>query len=156
MAQILLRSRRSDPAAARISRALFTLVSTNRHMSATVNRLPKSWTTGFLAKSSRSAKGIRLRSSATPVVGHLAVLDVLGVGQDVLGEELAAGDADLERLLQAEDDVEEVDRLGAEIADQRRFRSDLVLVDAQGVDQRGSDLFKNFFLCRHRSLISLT
>ena len=43
-----------------------TLLSTKRHMSATVSRLPKSCTTGFLAKSSRLANGIRLRSSASP------------------------------------------------------------------------------------------
>ena len=51
--------------------------------------------------------------------GHFAVLDVLGIGEDVLGEQFSAGNLDVERLFQAEDDVEEVDRLGSQVADER-------------------------------------
>ena len=58
------------------------------------------------------------------LVGDLAVLHELRVAlEDRLGEQLAARDLDAELALQAEDDVEEVDRLGPQVALQRRRRA---------------------------------
>ena len=48
-----------------------------------------------------------------PLGRQLAVLDHVGVGDDVLGEQLAARDLDPEVPLEPEHDVQEVDRLGA-------------------------------------------
>ena len=75
-----------------------------------------------------------------------AVVDVFGVGEDVFGEQLAALDLDVEGLFQAEHDVEEVDRLGAQVALQRGLGRDFVFVDAQRVDQRLLNLGKDFLL----------
>ena len=80
----------------------------------------------------------RLRQFGEALGGDLAVLHELGVAlEDRFREQLAARDLDAELALEPEDDVEEVDRLGAEVALQRDGRVDLVLVDVQRLDQRG-------------------
>src|SRR5262249_23230955 len=54
------------------------------------------------------------------LVSHLAVSNEAGVAlEDGLGEQFAARDPDAELPLQAEDDVQKVDRLGAQVALER-------------------------------------
>ncbi len=85
-------------------------------------------------------------------VGDAAVLHVLLVGEHIFREELVAGNLDVEGLFQAEDDVQEVDRLGSQVAHQRGFRLDVFVIHAQGVGEGDFDLSVNFVLCRHFAL----
>jgi hypothetical protein len=66
---------------------------------------------------------------------NLSVFDVLGVGEDVFWEQLAALDLDVEGFFQAEHDVEEVDTLGAQVALQRGLWLDFVVIDTQRIDE---------------------
>ena len=80
-------------------------------MSATVSRLPKSCTTGS-GEIVEVGEGHALAQLGQSLLGDLAVLDVLGVGEHVLGEQLAAGNLDVEGLFQAEHDgAESIDFL---------------------------------------------
>src|SRR3954452_1444466 len=67
---------------------------------------------------------------------YLAIFDVLGIGEDVFREQLTALDLDSERFLEAEHDIEEVDRLGAEVTLERGNWLYFVLIDAERIDQR--------------------
>jgi hypothetical protein len=51
--------------------------------------------------------------------------------KDALGEQFDALDPDAELALQAEEDVQEIDRLGPQVTLERRRRPDLVLVQVQ-------------------------
>ena len=84
--------------------------------------------------------------------GELAVGDPFGVGHQVLGEQLAARDLDPEIALEAEDDVQKVDRLGAQVALERGLAGHFVLVHAQGIHQRGLDFLEDLVVCRHSIL----
>src|SRR5262249_33675349 len=68
--------------------------------------------------------------------GQLAVLSQLRVGA-VLGEQLAPRDLDPEVTLEAEDDVEQVDRLGPQVLERGRVRRQVVFVPAEGINQGG-------------------
>ena len=124
-------------------------------MSCTVSCLPSFCTCGSASNADRSANGIRSLSFAMPSSFTLPSATYVGVGEDVLGEQLAALDLDVEALLQAEDDVEEVDALRVEIALQGRLGRDLVLLDAEGVDERFLDLLEDLFFGGHSRVYSL-
>ena len=84
------------------------------------------------------------------VLGDFATGDETGIGRgDVLGEEFSARDLDVKVLFEAEHDVQEVDRLGSQIADQRGGRRDFIVINPQRVDECLTDLFKNLFTTRH-------
>src|SRR5262249_21747287 len=69
---------------------------------------------------------------------------------DRLGEQLAARDLDPELALQPEDDVQEVDRLGPQVALERGRRLDVFLIHVQRLDQRRGHLLVNFAVRQHR------
>jgi hypothetical protein len=71
------------------------------------------------------------------LLGQFLVLDELFARQDVVREQVSARNLDVERLLQAEDDVQVVDALGAEVRADTGRRNDLVLVDAQERENEG-------------------
>ena len=74
-------------------------------------------------------------------VGDDAFLLELGLGQVAARvlDDLAARDLDLERALEPEHHVEEVDRLGVEVLDQRDVGLDVVDVAAERVGHRLGD-----------------
>src|SRR5262249_36923898 len=82
--------------------------------------------------------------------GDPAVLHVLGVGPDIFGDQLAAEDFDIEGFLQAEDDVQKVDRLGPQISHQASLRSHLLLVPPQRIHKRRLYLRKHLVFRSHR------
>ena len=112
-------------------------------MSLTVSRLPNSWTSGLASEAGQVGKRHTLLQFGHAVFGDLAILHVLRVRQDILGEEFGAGNLDIEGLFQAEDDIEKVDRLGPQITDERRLGRHLIIFDTQSVDQRGFDLLED-------------
>ena len=81
------------------------------------------------------------RSCAMPDVGDDALLLELGLGQRAARvlDDLAARDLDLERALEPEHHVEEVDRFRVEVVDQRRVGLDLLDVAAERVGDRLRD-----------------
>ena len=55
------------------------------------------------------------------ILGHATVDgQAVSLGREVLGEQLAALDLDVEFLFEVEDDVEKVDRLGSKVSDKSR------------------------------------
>src|ERR1700733_5801688 len=69
-------------------------------------------------------------------LGKRAVLGESGIsGRKVVREQFAAGNLDVERLLQSKDDVQKVDRFGPEVAHQRGVHRAFGLVGPQRVDQ---------------------
>src|SRR5262249_58667402 len=83
--------------------------------------------------------------------GHLPVLHELRVPlEDRFREQLIPGNLDPELPLQAEDDVQKVDRLGPEVPLQGRGRCDLILVHIEGLDEGGRDLLEDL-ISRHRT-----
>ena len=84
-----------------------------------LGRATASKRSGEISGSSRRRAALALRRQQ-PVL-----LEILS-GQGLLGPPLdvAPADADVEGLLQAEDEVEQVERIGAEVVDQRRVGRD--------------------------------
>ena len=70
--------------------------------------------------------------------GHFAVLDELGVGEDIFGEELALGDFDAEGFFELEADVEVVDGFSAEVFGKACGWGDFVVIDGK---RGGEDVF---------------
>jgi hypothetical protein len=66
----------------------------------------------------------------------------------ILGKQFATLDLDVEGLFQAEHDVEEIDRLGVQVALQRRCGYDFLVFHAQRVDERLLHLGKDLFFRR--------
>ena len=113
-------------------------------MSCTVSCLPRFCTLGSAANFGEVGERHPLFELGDAGGVHFAVFDVVGVGEDVFGEQLAALDLDAERFFQAEHDVEEVDRLGAQVALQRGLGRDFVFIDAERIDERFLDLGEDF------------
>ena len=82
----------------------------------------------------------------------LAVLNQVRIAlEDGFGEQLAARNLDPEFAFETEDDVQEIDGLGAQISLQRGRRFNVFLIHVQRLDQRRGHLGINFVLRRHRS-----
>ena len=82
-----------------------------------------------------------------PLGRHPPVLHELGILLDVLGEEFPLRDLEAERLLEPEDDVKEVDRLGPEVARQRRVGRDLIVIHREGLHQNALHLREDLVSC---------
>src|SRR5262249_35741512 len=63
---------------------------------------------------------------------------------------------DPEVPLEAEDDVEQVDRLGPQVLEQGRVRRHVVFVHAEGINQGGLDFLENLVVRRHDILKGIT
>src|SRR5262249_44027443 len=69
--------------------------------------------------------------------------------EDRFGEELAARNLDAELALQPEDDIQEVDRLGAEVRLEPGLRGNLFFIDVQRIHEDGGHLPLDLFLTLH-------
>jgi hypothetical protein len=107
--------------------------------------------TAVFLEGAKVGEGHAAAQLGEPLVGHLAIPRELRVApEDRLGEQPAARDLDAERALQAEDDVQKVDRLGPQVALQGDGRSDFVFVHMEGRDERRGHPPVDLFLCEHR------
>ena len=85
--------------------------------------------------------GIVRRHSDSALAVHAVfdVLDGLADGLDLLGGVI--GDVDIELFFEFHDELDGIERIGAEIVYEGRFRRDLFSIDAQVV---GDDIFYSF------------
>src|SRR5271157_5333986 len=86
---------------------------------------------------------------ADALAGQLAVRDPFRIGHQVLGEQLTAWDLDPEIPLQTEDDVQKINRFGAQVPLQGCLLGHVFLVHAQCIHQGRLDFLEDLIVRWH-------
>ena len=89
--------------------------------------------------------GSQLAKFGDPFGGDSAFFHKSRIGaEQCIGEEFRACDFHTEGLLEAEENVQKVDRFGSQVPFESRFEGDFIIVDPQGIHQNVTNFLEDF------------